>query len=307
MPMPGLPALEVFLAVARHGSFRKAASERGVSTSALSHVMRGLEQTIGVRLFHRTNRSIRLTEAGEHLLARIGPAIGELSAAIEQVGAFRGRPAGTLRLNVPRNAAELVIKPIMGRFMQTYPEIRLEIVTQDGFIDIVAEGFDAGIRAGQDLGLDMISVPLGPALRFAVVGSPSYFAGRKAPVVPDDLRAHACLARRYPNGGFYKWAFARGDETVELAVRGQLVVDDRSLIIAAALDGVGLAHIHEAFVMNHVACGDLVRVLEDWCPAKPGFFLYYPGRRQVPAPLRAFIGMIREDSLPPHGQSVSAE
>ncbi len=292
MPLPGLPALEVFVAVARHGSFRKAAGERGVSTSALSHVIRGLEQSLDVRLFHRTNRSIRMTEAGEHLLAGIGPALGELTAAIGQVGLFRSRPAGTLRLNVPRNAAEMVVKPMLGRFLQAYPDIRLEIVTQDGFVDIVADGFDAGIRAGQDLGQDMVSIPLGPAHRFAVVGSPAYFAGRETPVVPGDLHAHACVARRYPDGGFYKWAFARGDQVVDLAVRGQLVVDDRSLIVAAAFAGLGLAHIHEVFVLDHVARGDLIRVLEDWCPALPGFHLYYPGRRQVPAPLRAFIDMV---------------
>ena len=292
MPLPSLPALEVFVAVARHGSFRKAASERGVSTSALSHVIRGLEETLGVRLFNRTNRSIRLTEAGEHLLERLGPALGVLTAAIEQVGIFRSRPAGTLRLNVPRNAAEMVVKPMMGRFLRVHPDIRLEVVTQDGFVDIVAEGFDAGIRAGHDLGQDMISVPLGPALRFAVVGSPAYFAGRERPAVPQDLHAHACVARRYPNGGFYRWAFARGNEFVNLVIRGQLVVDDRSLIVAAALEGVGLAHIHEAFVQEHVAQGNLVRVLEDWCPALPEFCLYYPGRRQVPAPLRAFIDMV---------------
>ncbi len=298
MPLPGLPALEVFVAVARHGSFRKAASERGVSTSALSHVIRGLEESLGVRLFHRTNRSIRLTQAGEHLLDRLGPALGDLTAAIEQVVTFRSRPAGTLRLNVPRNAAEMVVKPMMGRFLRAYPDIRLEVVTQDGFVDIVAQGFDAGIRAGHDLGQDMISVPLGPALRFAVVGSPAYFACRERPAVPQDLHAHACVARRYPNGGFYKWAFARGDEVVNLVIRGQLVVDDRSLIVAAALEGVGLAHIHEVFVQDHVARGDLVRVLEDWCPALPEFCLYYPGRRQVPAPLRAFIDMVAEKHGP---------
>ncbi len=307
MKLPGLPALEVFVAVARHGSFRKAASERGVSTSALSHVMRGLEESLGVRLFHRTNRSIRLTEAGEHLLARLGPALGELTAAIEQVGTFRSRPAGTLRLNVPRNAAEMVVKPILGRFLRAYPDIRLEVVTQDGFVDIVAEGFDAGIRAGHDLGQDMISVPLGPALRFAVVGSPAYFIGRKRPAVPQDLHAHACVARRYPNGGFYNWAFARGSEAVDLVIRGQLVADDRSLIVAAALEGVGLAHIHEAFVQDHIGHGDLVRVLEDWCPALPRFCLYYPGRRQVPVPLRAFIDMITGKHVPAVGLDLPGE
>ena len=193
---------------------------------------------MGVRLFNRTNRSIHITDAGEHLLGRIAPALGDITEAVEHIGAFRGRPAGSLRLNVPRNAAEIVIRPMTGRFLEAYPEIRLEVVTQDGLVDIVSEGFDAGIRAGQDLGLDMISVPIGPALRFAVVGSPSYFANRDKPAVPQDLRTHACVGRRYPSGALYTWAFARGSEAIDIAIRGRLVVDDRSLIIGAALDGV---------------------------------------------------------------------
>ena len=293
MPLPGLPALEVFLAVARHQSFRKAAIERGVSPSALSHVIRGLEESLGIRLFNRTNRSIRITAAGEYLLQQIRPALGDIAAAIGQVRASHGRPAGLLRLNVPRNAAELVIKPVMARFLAAYPEIKLEVVTNDGFVDIVAEGFDAGIRAGQHLAQDMISVPVGPPLRFAVVGAPAYFAVHGTPCVPLDLRAHACIGRRYPDGAIYPWALAKGDDALQVEVSGQLVLDDRSLIIAAALDGLGLAHVHEALVADHVARGELVRVLDDWCPVLPSFFLYHPGRRQVPAPLRAFIEMVR--------------
>lgn len=293
MPLPGLPALEVFVAVAKHQSFRKAAVERGVSPSALSHVIRGLEQTLDVRLFNRTNRSVRITPAGEHLLKRIGPALGDIIEAIEQVSLFRGRPAGPLRLNVPRNAAELVIKPIMGRFLAAYPEIKLEVVTNDGLMDIVAEGFDAGIRAGQHLAQDMILVPVGPSMRFAVVGAPTYFTTRDKPCVPQDLHAHACIGRRYPSGALYTWAFAQAQDVMEVEVSGPLVVDDRTLIIAAALEGIGVAHIHEALVSDHIARGELVRVLEDWCPVLPNFFLYYPGRRQMPAPLRAFVDMVR--------------
>ncbi len=293
MPLPGFPALEVFVSVAKHRSFRKAALARGVSPSALSHVIRGLEQTLGVRLFNRTNRSIRITPAGEHLLQRIGPALGDIADAIEQVGLLRDRPAGTLRLNVPRNAAELVIKPMMCRFLATYPEIRLEVVTNDGLVDIVAEGFDAGIRAGQDLAQDMILVPVGPPMGFAVVGAPAYFSDRDKPRVPHDLHEHACIGRRFPSGAPYAWAFTRGEEATEVEVSGPLVADDRALIIAAALGGIGLAHIHEALVADHIERGELVRVLEDWSPVLPNFFLYYPGRRQVPAPLRAFVDMVR--------------
>ena len=293
MPLPGFPALEAFVAVAKHGSFRKAALERGVGPSALSHVIRGLEQTLGVRLFNRTNRSIRITAAGEHLLARIGPALGDITEAVEQVGQFRDRPAGKLRLNVPRNAAELVVKPMMGRFLAAYPEIRLEVITDDELVDIVAGGFDAGIRAGQHLAKDMILVPVGPPLRFAVVGAPAYVAARGEPRTPQDLHAHPCIGRRYPSGALYPWAFARDGNAIEVEVSGPLIADDRGLIIAAALDGVGLAHIHEALVADHLGRGELVRLLEDWCPRLPQFFLYYPGRRQMPAPLRAFVDMVR--------------
>ncbi len=293
MPLPGLPALEAFLAVARHRSFRRAAAERGVSPSALSHVIRGLEGTLDVRLFNRTNRSIRITAAGEHLLKRIGPALGDIAEAVEHVRSFQGRPAGLLRLNVPRVAAELVVKPMMGRFLATYPEVRLEVVSDDGLVDIVAEGFDAGIRPGKRLAQDMIAVPVGPRRRFAIVGAPSYFAGRDRPAVPPDLHAHACVGRRFPNGARYAWEFARDGEVMEVDVSGPLLVDDSSLLVAAALDGIGLAHVYEDLVADPIARGALVRVLEDWCPVLPHFFLYYPGRRQVPAPLRAFIDMAR--------------
>ena len=242
MALPSLPALDIFLAVAKHGSFRRATVERGVSSSALSHAIRGLEEALGVRLFNRTNRSIRVTAAGEHLLRRIGPALGDVAEAVAQLGLFRDKAAGTLRLNVPRNAAELIVKPVMARFLAAYPEITLEIVSDDGLVDIVAEGFDAGIRAGRDLGLDMISVPVGPPLRFAVVGSPAYFARHSTPRVPKDLITHACIGRRYPSGARYPWVFAEGNEEIKVDVSGPLIVDDRALIVAAALDGIGGPH-----------------------------------------------------------------
>ena len=295
MPLPGLPALETFLAVARHGSFRRAAAERNVSPSALSHVIRGLEDSLAVRLFNRTNRSIRLTEAGEQLLRRLGPAVGDIAEAIGQVRASGRRPAGPLRLNVPRIAAALVVGPVLGRFLAAYPEIRLEVACDDGLVDIVAEGFDAGIRPGRRLAQDMIAVPVGARRRFAVVCAPAYLAGRDRPQVPQDLHAHACIGRRYPSGARYAWEFARGDEALEIDVGGPLVVDDSALMVTAALDGIGLAFVYEDLVAGQVASGALVRVLEDWCPLLPHFFLYYPGRRQIPAPLRAFIDMVRAE------------
>ena len=293
MALPALSALETFLAVARHGSFRKAAAERNVSPSALSHVIRGLEDAIDVRLFNRTNRSIRLTEAGEHLLRRIGPAVGDIADAIQHARAVRGRPAGLLRLNVPRTAAELVVKPVMARFLETYPDVRLEVVSDDGLVDIVAAGFDAGIRPSARLAQDMIAVAVGPRRRFAVVGAPAYFATHEKPRVPQDLHGHACIERRYPSGTHYAWEFARGSEAIEVEVTGRLILDDTALMMTAAMEGVGLAHVYEGMATEQIASGSLVRVLEDWCPVLPYFYLYYPGRRQVPAPLRAFIDMIR--------------
>lgn len=293
MALPASSALETFLAVARHGSFRKAAAERNVSPSALSHVIRGLEETIDVRLFNRTSRSIRLTEAGEHLFRRIGPAVGDIADAISEARAVRGRPAGLLRLNVPRTAAELVVRPVMARFLAAYPDVRLEVVSDDGLVDIVAAGFDAGIRPSARLAQDMIAVPVGPQRRFAVVGAPAYFARHEKPRAPQDLHAHACIERRYPSGTHYAWEFARGNEVVEVEVTGRLIVDDTVLMMTAALEGVGLAHVYERIAAEQIASGSLMRVLEDWCPVLPYFYLYYPGRRQVPAPLRAFIDMIR--------------
>ena len=293
MTLPGLPALQVFLSVARHLSFSRASAERGVSASALSHSIRGLEEHLGLRLFNRTNRSIGLTAAGEFLQTHAAGAVSDLEQVIAGIGTFRSRPSGTLRLNVPRSAADLVIAPLMARFLAYYPEIRLEVVSDDGLVDIVANGFDAGIRAGQHLAQDMISLPVGPALRFAVVGSPAYFDGRLKPMQPKDLLDHACIGRRYPSGTPYAWTFGKGAETLEVEVGGPLVLDDRTLIVAAALEGIGLAHIHKPLVAAHIASGALIPVLEEWCPSLPTFFLYYPGRRHVPAPLRAFINMAR--------------
>ncbi len=296
MPQPSLAALEVFLAVARHGSFRRAAAERGVSPSALSHVIRGLEEGLDIRLFDRTSRSLRITEAGRYLLERVGPALGDVAEALKGVGRFRGRPSGLLRLNIPRIATGLIIEPMIGRFLAAYPEIRLEVASFDGLVDIVAEGFDAGIRRDRRLAPGMIAVPVGPARRFAVVGTSAYFIGRDRPQVPQDLHAHACIERRYPSGARYAWEFARDGEVLEIEVSGPLVVDDTALMLRAALDGVGLAFVFESLVAEPIAGGTLVRVLEDWCPVLPRFFLYYPGRRQVSAPLRAFIDMLRAAS-----------
>ena len=291
-PEPSLAALQAFVAVARHGSFRRAALERGVDASAFSHVIRGLENTLDARLFHRTSRSVSLTQVGRELLERIKPALGEVAEALDNARTSGGKPSGSLRLNIPRIANALVIEPMIGRFLAAYPDIRLDVVSFDGLVDIVAEGFDAGIRRDRRLSPGMIALPVGPPRRFAVVGAPSYFADRPRPLQPNDLQGHRCIERRYPNGSLYAWEFDRNGERIELEVTGPLVVDDTSLMIRAALDGVGLAFVFEELVAGHLVSGALVRVLEDHCPVKPRFFLYYPGRRQVPAPLQAFIGMV---------------
>ena len=291
---PSLAALQAFVSVARHGSFRRAAVERGVSASAFSHVIRGLEDMLGVRLFHRTSRSVRLTQAGRDLLERLGPALGEVAEALGSARASSTRPSGLLRLNIPHIANTLVIGPVIGRFLSAYPDIRLEVVSFDGLADIVAEGFDAGIRRDRRLSPGMIALPIGPARRFAVVGAPSYFSGRDRPVRPHDLGSHRCIERRFPNGSRYAWEFERDGEVEEFEVSGPLVADDTALMIRAALDGAGLACVFEELVTDHVACGALERVLEDWCPVAPRFYLYYPGRRQIPAQLRAFIDMLRD-------------
>lgn len=293
MTRPSLAALEAFLAVARHGSFRAAAAERGVGASALSHVIRGLETSLDVRLFNRTTRSIGLTEAGRQLVERVGPALGDVADALDGVAGSRGHATGLLRLNVPRIANELIVAPVVTRFLAAHPAVRLEIVSSDGLVDIVAEGFDAGIRRDRRLAPGMIAVPVGPPRRFAVVGSPAYLSKRDRPRVPQDLHGHDCIERRFPNGARYAWEFARGDETVEMDVTGRLIVDDTGLMLRAAREGVGLACVFESLVEDAIATGALVRVLDDWCPMRPRFFLYYPGRRHVRSALRAFIDMVR--------------
>ncbi len=291
---PPLVSLRVFVAVARHGSFRGAAAERGVDPSAISHLVRSLEDGLRLRLFHRTNRMIRLTEAGRALHDRIRPLLDELSDALDSVRTSTDTPSGTLRLNVPRIVNEMIIAPMLGRFLRTYPGITVEIASHDGLVDIVADGFDAGIRRDRRLSPGMVSVPIGPTRRFAVVGAPGYLAGRDPPLRPESLRAHRCIGRRYPTGARYGWEFRRGDEAVEIDVPGALVVDDTALMIRAARDGVGLAFLFEELVAEELRTGALLRVLEDWCPPFARFHLYYPGRRLVPTPLRLFIDALRE-------------
>jgi DNA-binding transcriptional LysR family regulator len=290
--MPDLTALSSFLTVAEERSFTRAAKRLGVSPSAISHAMRGLEETIGVRLLSRTTRSVAPTEAGEQLLARLRPALTEVGAALDQITGFRDKPAGRVRLLVPRLAVR-VLAPKLGYVARHYPEILLDITTDDSRMDIVAGGFDAGIHFGEYIEKDMIAVRVSPDQRPAIVGSPVYFESHPKPKSPRDLVKHRCINFRHGSAGLYRWEFEKGKKSLSVAVNGPLIVDDVELVIRAAIDGVGLAFLGEELAAPHLASGALVRVLESWCQPFPGFFLYYPSRRQQPAALSALINALR--------------
>lgn len=294
MPRTGLVELNAVVAVASHRSFRAAATELGMSPSALSHAIAALELRMGVRLFNRTTRSVSLTEAGEQFLAKVRPALREIAEAIDATNVFRDSPAGTLRLNMSEGAARQLLTPIVLEFMRRYPQMQVDLVTQGRLVDIVAEGFDAGIRLAEAVPQDMIAVPCGPEQRYAVVGSPTYFNSRTHPKTPGDLVAHECIRGRLPSGAMLKWEFEKRGEQMVVDVKGSLTLDHYELWIEAALEGAGLAYVNEWSVSHEISSGRLVRVLEDWTPPFPGLALYYPGHRHVPAGLRAFIGIIRE-------------
>lgn len=295
MKTSGLNELEAVLAVARHRNFRAAANEMSVSTSALSHAVAALEARIGVRLFNRTTRSVALTEAGAQFVDSVAPALSTIRDAIEQAGSFRDTPSGTLRINTSAGAIRQVM-PVFIAFLKRYPEMKLDIVTEGRLIDIVVEGFDAGIRLAEIVPQDMIAVPFGDRQRFAVVGSPAYFSQHKPPRSPADLNAHRCIRSRMPSGSIYQWEFERHGETVRIDGDGALTLDNPELMLEAARAGLGLTYLTEWNVDADLAAGTLVRVLEDWTPPLDGLCLYYPGRRHVPAGLRALIEMIRESA-----------
>lgn len=293
MKTSGLTELEAVLAVARRRSFRAAADELSVSTSALSHAVAALEARIGVRLFNRTTRSVSLSEAGAQFVQTVAPALATIQTALDQAGSFRDTPSGTLRINTSAGAARQVM-PVFIAFLQRYPEMKLDIVTEGRLVDIVVEGFDAGIRLIDTVPQDMIAVPFGESQRFALVGSPEYFARHKPPRTPADLARHRCIRSRMPSGVIYQWEFERRGEVVRVDGEGALTLDEPNLMLAAARAGLGLAYLTEWNVNADLEAGTLVRVLEDWTPALDGLCLYYPGRRHVPAGLRVLIETIRE-------------
>lgn len=293
MKNPSTADLSIFLCIAQHLNFSRAAVDLGLTPSALSHSLRALENRLGVRLFNRTTRSVALTEAGERLYARLKPAFRDIDDALEDLNHFRDKPSGNLRITAGRQACELVLLPIAGAFLQAYPDIRLEVVESDALLDIVAAGFDAGVRFGNRLEADMVSLPIGPTLRSVVVASPEFLERHAAPRKPEDLHALPCIRHRFPSGALYRWEFERGGINQEIEVNGPLTLGDVSLMIGPALQGLGLAYVFEDMAREHLASGRLVQVLADWCPYYPGLHLYYPSRRHVPAPLKAFIDFAR--------------
>jgi DNA-binding transcriptional LysR family regulator len=293
MAAEDLSALSMFLTVAEERSFTKAAKRLGISPSAVSHAMRDLEEEIGVRLLSRTTRSVAPTIPGEHLLARLSPSLTEIREALGQVSGLRNKPTGRVRLLAPRLAVKTVLAPRIGRFVRDYPDIMLEITTDDSRMDIVAGGFDAGIHFGEYIEKDMIAVRVSEDQRPAIVGSPAYFESHPKPRSPRDLVRHRCINFRHGSAGVYRWEFEKGRKSLSVAVNGPLVVDDLELVISAAVDGVGLAYMSEEHGAEPLASGALVKVLEDWCQPYPGFFLYYPSRRNQPAALAALIDALR--------------
>ncbi|WP_410014140.1 LysR family transcriptional regulator [Sodalis sp. C49] len=286
--------LQAIDAVASAGSFRQAASQLGISPSALSHRVATLESRLGVRLFNRTTRSVSLSQAGEQLLNRVRPALNEIDAAMEGVNRFRLTPSGRLRLNTAEAAARMILRPIVLEFLRRYPDMTVEIVADGRLVDIVAEGFDAGIRLAESVPLDMIAVPCSPPLRFLVVGAPAYFALYGRAQEPGELVRHRCLRSLLPSGAPLHWQFERRGEKRVVNVSGPLTLDNQPLMIDAALAGAGLAWVSESAAAPYLLSGALSPVLEDWCPRFAGLRLYYPGHRLVPAGLRMFIDLIRE-------------
>src|SRR5918998_761087 len=276
-----LDDLLAFLAVARERSFTRAAAQLGVSQSTLSHTIRELEERLGIRLLTRTTRSVSPTEAGERLLRNIGPHFEEIEAELDALSDLRERPAGTVRITVGDHPYKTVLWPKLAKLLRDYPDIKADVVIDNGLVDIAAERFDAGVRLGEQVAKDMIAVRIGPDVRFAVVGAPSYFADKPTPRTPQDLLGHTCINLRLPTyGGLYAWEFERDGHELAVRVEGQLVFNGIFQILNAAVDGFGLAHVPEDIALPHIASGRLERVLEGWCPSWTGYHLYYPSRRQ---------------------------
>src|ERR1700736_2125957 len=288
-----LDGVEAFLSVAQHRSFRRAAAELGVTPSAISQAVRALEARVGAVLFIRTTRSVGLTEAGERFLSRARPAFEELIAASGAARELGQRPAGLLRLTVPRTVVPILLEPVVASFRRAYPEVEVEIAVSEELIDLAAEGFDAGIRLGQFIAADMVAVRLTKPFRFIIVGSPAYLARSGRPERPDDLREHACVRMRRSGGALALWSLNDNGRAIEIAVSGPLIAHDFPTVLGAAIEGVGLAQVPEPIAAGAVTAGKLVRVLGPFAPMAPGVFFYYPGHRQIMPKLRAFIDHVK--------------
>ncbi|HMA49916.1 MAG TPA: LysR family transcriptional regulator [Magnetospirillaceae bacterium] len=291
---PDLSGLQLFAIVARHLNFRRAAAELGLSAPALSERVRDLENRLGARLFNRTTRSVALTEAGRRLLERIGPALSDIGAAVADLAGDEGRLTGSLRINGPTPAIQLRLAPLVVAFLGRHPELRIEVVAEEALVDIVAGGFDAGVRYGESLDADMIAVSLGAPQRFRVVGSPDYFARQGRPVIPEDLAGHRCFNQRFPRGNSWRWEFEKDGRALTFSPENILLTNDPDLRMQAVRAGLGLTMAFEEYCQADLDEGRLVSVLDDWCAPFPGPFLYYPERRLMPAALRAFVDFVKE-------------
>ncbi|MCA2018847.1 LysR family transcriptional regulator [Vibrio tritonius] len=289
--------LLAFVTVAREGSFTKAAGQLGVSQSALSHTVKGLEERLDVRLLHRTTRSVSPTEAGERLLQSVGPKLADIDRELEMVNEFKLRPAGTIRITAAEHALKTILWPKIKQVLKEYPDITVEISMNYGFVDIVAERFDAGVRLGESLEQDMIAIPISPRLRMAVVATPEYWANHGKPVTPHELVNHRCINIRLPTlGGVYAWEFEKDGKVINVNVKGQIVIESSVNRLDAALSGLGITYVPEDMVMESLADGSLVRVLEEWCPEFDGYYLYYPNRQLSSPAFKILVDALRYSS-----------
>ncbi|MCX5578917.1 LysR family transcriptional regulator [Kaistia terrae] len=288
-----LSELAAFDAVARHRSFRRASEERGVTASAISHAVSNLEARVGIRLLNRTTRSVSLTDAGAMLLSQLSPAFGDIGSALDALNQFRDTPFGKVRINAPNSIAPFVLGPVIGPLIAANPNLELEIVATDRLVDIVEEGFDAGIRLGESLRDGMTAVKINPRLKLAVVGSPAYFERRRPPASPADLTDHVCIRNMYPSGVIYPWSFERHGEAIDIQVAGPLALHDHELMIEAALAGVALAYVWEDRARPYLASGRLIACLDEWIGPEDWLYLYYPARKYLSAGLRAVIEALR--------------
>jgi DNA-binding transcriptional LysR family regulator len=291
---PSLTELNAFAAIVRHASFRAAADELGMSASTLSHMMRALEQRLGLRLFHRTTRSVAPTEAGARFFHSVAPILNELDHALTDVGALSERPTGSVRVNAAESAARILMERIVPTFLERYPGIHLDLVTEGRLVDIVAEGFDAGVRLGESLPRDMVAVPFGGDGRLLCVASPAYLARAGTPGTPDELAAHPCIRFRLPSGKMYRWEFKRHNQELKFEATGPMTLDHMGLMVEAAIKGLGIAFVWADTARPAIDSGALVTILDDWTPPFDGHYLYYPSHRLVPVGLRAFVDVIKE-------------